>query len=327
MTLAPGTRLGAYEILGPIGAGGMGEVYRARDLRLGREVALKLLPAEAAGDEPSRRRLLREAQTASRLNHPNICTIHEVGESEGLTYIAMERVEGSPLDLLVGGRGLPAETVVRYGALLSDAIAYAHGQGVIHRDLKCANVVVTQDGRVKVLDFGLAKSLTPNDEGASSATRSMTQLGAVMGTPGYLAPEILRGLPADPRTDIWSLGVMLYEMASGQRPFRAPTEVELGSAILKEPPEPLPGRVPAGLAAVIERCLEKDPARRYRQAGEVRAALEAVETGAARGKVRSHSSQARAGSIRAWFWGAGVAILAVAAVLALNVAGIRGPFN
>ena len=325
MTLTPGTRLGAYDVLGPLGAGGMGEVYRARDLRLGREVALKVLPTEAADDDAARRRLLREAQTASRLNHPNICTIHEVGESEGLTYIAMERVEGTPLSTLIGTRGLPAETVVRYGVLLADAIAYAHGQGVIHRDLKCSNVVVTQDGRVKVLDFGIAKSLATPDESASVATQSMTRPGTIMGTPAYLAPEILRGHSADPRTDIWSLGVMFYEMASGERPFRASTEVELGSAILNEAPEPLPGRVPSSLAAVIERCLEKDPARRYRQAGEVRAALEAVGVGTATGTHRLRLSRSKVVKRSAWLWVGVAAVLALAALFAFDVVGIRKP--
>ncbi|HET9250886.1 MAG TPA: protein kinase [Candidatus Eisenbacteria bacterium] len=323
MTLASGTRLGAYEILGPLGAGGMGEVYRARDLRLGREVALKVLPAEAAGIESARRRLLREAQTASRLNHPSICTIHEVGESEGLAYIAMERVEGTPLHLLVGSRGLPAETVVRYGALLADAVAYAHGQGVIHRDLKCSNVVITQDGRVKVLDFGIAKTIATPDEGDAVATQSITRQGAIVGTPAYLAPEILRGQPADPGTDIWSLGVMLYEMASGERPFRGTTEVELGSSILHDPLGPLPARVPDGLASIVERCLEKDPARRYRQASEVRASLEAVAAGNAPGRRRSSPTRARTVGRSVWLWGGAATILALAAILAFDVAGIR----
>src|SRR5262245_55963788 len=155
MTLVAGARLGTYEILGPLGAGGMGEVYRARDTRLGREAAIKVLPLGDIGDEAARRRLVREARTASQLNHPHAGTIYEVGDADGLTYIAMERVEGPPLNLLIGTRGLPTETVVRYGTQLADALSYAHERGVIHRDLKCANAVVTEDGRVKVLDFGL----------------------------------------------------------------------------------------------------------------------------------------------------------------------------
>ena len=306
MPLSPGARVGPYEIVSLLGAGGMGEVYEARDERLARRVAIKVLPAEAIADDEARRRLLREARMAAQLNHPNICTIYEVGESVGLAYIVMERIEGRPLDAVIGARGLPLEIVARYGAQIADALDCAHQQGVVHRDLKGANVLVTADGRVKVLDFGLAKHAAPAE--TDDATRStITRPGEIAGTPEYLAPEILRGAPADARSDLWSLGVVLHEMASGAPPFRG-ASYELDAAILNEPPEPLPARVPAALAAIIERCLAKDPAQRYRRAGEVRAALESLAPA---------SRSARTGvSLR----GVGMLAGALAVVIALALA-------
>jgi TolB-like protein/Tfp pilus assembly protein PilF/predicted Ser/Thr protein kinase len=323
MPVTPGTRLGRYEIVAPLGAGGMGEVYRALDPGLGREVALKVLPTESLDDDAARARLMREAQLAATLNHPNICTIYEVGEAEGLAYIAMERIEGQTLDALTGARGLPPGTVARLGAQIADALDCAHLQGVIHRDLKGANVLVTVDGRVKVLDFGLAKRVQA--AGPDDATRSMLTLpGQIVGTPRYLAPEILRGDPADVRSDLWSLGVVLYVMASGAWPFRG-VMAELGAAILHEPPEPLPARVPASLAAIIERCLAKDPAQRFRQAGELRTALEGLASdsrlGAGRVTARVHPSL-DARRRRRWIL-AGAGALAVVAAFALGVPAMR----
>ena len=279
MPLDPHVRLGAFEIVSLLGAGGMGEVYRARDLRLDRDVALKVLPAAALADETARARLLHEARLASRLNHPSVCTIHEVGEAEGQLYVAMELVDGEPLSGLTAGRALPAERVVRYGRQVADALAHAHERGIIHRDLKSANVVITADGRAKVLDFGLAKRIA--GEGWATATTdtqpAFTVPGMVAGTPAYMAPEQLRGMPADVRSDIWALGVVLFESAAGARPFRGGTGFEVTSAILGQAPPPLPASVPAPLAAVIARCLEKDPERRYQRADEVRAALDELQ--------------------------------------------------
>ena len=322
-----GQRLSHYRILSELGSGGMGVVYCAHDEQLQREVAIKLLPREAGADENARLRLMREARMASQLNHPHICTIYEVGDVEGLAYIAMERVQGRRLDGVIGSRGLPAETVVRYGTQMADALAYAHEKGVIHRDLKCANVIVTADDRVKVLDFGLAKRVTA-DDGATMTqlSRALTQSGAIVGTLHYLAPEVLRGDVADARSDLWSLGVVLYQMASGAQPFRGVTEIELGAAILHTPPEPLPARVPAGLAAIVDRCLAKDPAQRYRQAGEIRAALEGLVSGghagvspAAQGRSRPRVAQPR----QAWLWAAAAALPLLAAVVLFDVAGMR----
>ena len=282
MPLVNGTRLGPYEVVALLGAGGMGEVYRARDSKLGRDVALKVLP-RALADEPEwRTRLLREARAAASLNHPNICTIHEVGEADGHAYIAMEVVEGRPLGERLADGPLPPEDVLRYGLQLADALAHAHDRGVVHRDLKSANVMVTPEGRVKVLDFGLARRVS-GEELAEVTTRehaSLTEGGAILGTLPYMAPEQLRAQPADARSDVWALGVVLYEMAAGVRPFDRPTGFELISAIFHEAPPPLPSRVPAQLQTVTARCLEKEPGRRYQRAGEVRAALEMMGSGA-----------------------------------------------
>ena len=278
-----GQQLGHYRILEKIGAGGMGEVYRAHDEQLDRDVALKVLPAHTLTDEIARARLLREARAAAALNHPHICTIHEVGEAGGQAYIAMELVEGKPLSALVPGQGLPVETVLRFGSQIADALAHAHERRIVHRDLKSANVVITPEGRAKVLDFGLAKRIS-GEELAEVTTRSqasLTQAGALIGTVPYMAPEQLRGQPADARSDVWALGVVLYEMVAGARPFQGQTSFELSSAILNQVPPPLSPAVPTQLGAVIERCLAKEPGQRYQQGSEVRAALEAVQSGAA----------------------------------------------
>jgi serine/threonine protein kinase len=275
--LQSGTRLGPYEIVRRLGAGGMGVVYKARDIKLGRLLALKLLPEAALTDPAARARLLREAQNASSLNHPNIATIYEVGEHAGRIYIAMELVEGQPLNTIVRSDGLAIETVVRYGLQISAALAHAHERGVVHRDLKPANVVVTTDGQAKVLDFGLAKRLSAADlEEATVSQKSLTEAGAIVGTLRYMAPETLRGEPADGRTDLWALGVILYEMSAGAPPFDGRTAYELTSAILRETVEPLPQHVPPGLRSTIQRCLAKEREQRYQRATEVRAALEAT---------------------------------------------------
>ena len=223
--LGSGTRIASYEIVVQLGAGGMGVVYKARDLKLGRLLALKFPPEGAFANEAARSRLLREAQHASALNHPNIATIYDAGEDSGRVYIAMELVEGQPLSLLVKPEGLPTETLLRHGLQISAALAHAHERGVIHRDLKTANVVITPDGHAKVLDFGLAKRLSTNQLAEVTQSAMATEPGTVVGTPAYMAPETLRGESADARTDIWALGAVIYEMASGMPPFdgRTPT--------------------------------------------------------------------------------------------------------
>jgi TolB-like protein/predicted Ser/Thr protein kinase len=311
---------GKYRVVEEIGRGGMGIVYRAHDESLDRDVALKVLPASCFGDPAARARLLHEARTASQLNHPNICTIHEVGEAEGQAFIAMEFVAGEPLSVLLTAGPLPAEKVLRYGLQLAEALGHAHERGVLHRDLKSANVVITSEGRAKVLDFGLAKRLSEIE--MSDVTRSLASLtspGMVAGTPAYMAPELLGGEPADVRTDIWALGVVLYEMAAGVRPFQGNTGFELSSAILNEPPEPLSAQVPAALSAVIKRCLEKEPGRRYQQAGNVRAALETIERGTVTPWVAWRCWLTR----RRWLALAASVVMLAAILVGLNVGRLR----
>ncbi|MGC2294125.1 MAG: serine/threonine-protein kinase, partial [Candidatus Acidiferrales bacterium] len=271
-----------YRIVEKVGEGGMGVVYRAHDDRLNRDVALKFLPAELDKDENARLLLIREARTASALNHPNICTIYDVGEADGKSYIVMEFVNGRSLAEQIPEGGLPTETVIRYGEQIADAMAHAHEHGVIHRDLKTPNVIIMPGGRVKVLDFGLAKHMTPGEITLKTQSIStLTSEGAIVGTMHYMAPELFRGEPADARSDIWALGVVLYEMANGKRPFRGRTSYELSSMILHDTAPALRENVPAGLRAVIEHCLAKEPAQRYQHASEVRAALEALRTNSA----------------------------------------------
>ncbi|HSB35444.1 MAG TPA: protein kinase, partial [Thermoanaerobaculia bacterium] len=281
MTLSTGTRLGPYEIVGFLGAGGMGVVWRARDTRLERDVAIKVLPPVTAADPAARARLLREARLASKLNHPNVCTIHEVGEDGGRAFIVMELVEGETLSLRLASGALPAGEILRVGTQVADALSHAHSHGVLHRDLKSANIVVTPEGRAKVLDFGLAKRLAgPDDAEATTLSRvALTAEGTVTGTLAYMAPELLRGQPADVRSDLWALGVVLYEAAAGERPFRASVSTALAADIqYREPPPPGRSRpvLSAGLEDVILRCLKKRPEERYQTAGELLADLQAL---------------------------------------------------
>ncbi len=272
--LAPGLRLGCYEIAAFVGAGGMGEVYRARDARDGREVAIKTVSAALA--HPSGElRLLREARHAATLTHPNICAIHEVGEEHGVPFIVMEFVDGLTLSALQREQPVPLGRVLRYGIDVADALEHAHGHGLVHRDLKPSNVMIARDDRAVVLDFGLAKRL-PEHEG--SQIESLTASGhGPSGTLTHMAPEVLRGGRADARADVWALGVLLYELITGGLPFAGRTPFETSSAILAEGPMPMSRAVPVALRLVVARCLEKDPARRYQRAGDVREALRAIQ--------------------------------------------------
>src|SRR5947199_2752656 len=225
----------------------MGAVYRARDEVLHRDVALKVVSKSAGLDQSTSQSLLQEARASSNLSHPNICTIHEVGETDGELYIVMELVEGKSLRSLIGNDGLPVESVLRYGVQIANALGRAHDRGIIHRDLKSSNIVVTPEGLVKVLDFGLARRL--KKEVLKEATQSIAPfegVGGLVGTLRYMAPEVLRGEEADQRSDVWGLGVVLSETASGQLPFQGRTAFEITSAILREPPAP-PARLPQRL--------------------------------------------------------------------------------
>ncbi|HXJ68935.1 MAG TPA: serine/threonine-protein kinase, partial [Verrucomicrobiae bacterium] len=273
MPFTSGTRLGGYEIVAALGAGGMGEVYRARDLRLGREVALKVLPADVAAEPGRLARLEHEARTVAGLSHPNIVTLFTLEDVDGVRFLTMELVEGETLDRHVAPGGLAAARVVELGLGLADALAAAHAKGVVHRDLKPANVMLTRDGRLKVLDFGLAKL----GDGAMSVeattmTAPLSREGQVAGTVPYMAPEQLRGEPLDARTDLFALGIILYELFTGRRPFTGATLGVVSSAILRDAPPPLASTradVPDDLERIIGRCLEKDPRARYQSAADV----------------------------------------------------------
>jgi serine/threonine-protein kinase len=273
-------RLAHYRIISRLGAGGMGEVYRARDEQLDRDVAVKVLPASSFDDPTARARLVREARAAAALNHPNICTVYEVGEADGQAYIAMELVEGRTLSAILHAGALPADHVVHYGRQLADALTHAHERGIIHRDLKSNNVIVTPDRRVKVLDFGLAKRAVDSDMTAAVTEihASLTQAGTAVGTLPYMSPEQLRGEPVRVSSDIWALGVVLYEMATGVRPFTGNTPFELSAAILSDEPVGVPAQVTPELRTAIAGCLIKDHRQRSATAADVRAALEGVQT-------------------------------------------------
>ncbi len=268
-----GRTLSYYRVVAHIGAGGMGEVYRATDTRLGRDVALKVLPAEMAQDPERLARFRREAKTLAQLDHPNIVTIYSVEEADGMHFLTMQLVKGLPLDRIIPASGLPLPNIVEIAEALADALEAAHEKGIVHRDLKPANVMVTDEGRVKVLDFGLAKDVSSAKPGDATMTSdSHTQVGVVMGTPAYMSPEQTSGRVLDHRTDIFSLGVMLHEMSTGKRPFQGNSSAELISAILRDTPaavNELRPDLPSDLGRVIRRCLEKDPSRRVQTARDV----------------------------------------------------------
>ena len=273
--LPPGTRLGAYEICAFVAAGGMGAVYRARHTLLGREVAIKTVGLDPSNDS-ARRRLIREAQHASLLTHPNICSIHDVGEADGLPFIVMEYVKGRTLGEIVREAVPPLRDALDYGVQIAAALEHAHRRGIIHRDLKSSNVVIDAEGKAIVLDFGLARRL-PDHANAQSREPTVTLPDALAGTLSHMAPEVLRGERADTRSDVWALGVLLYELVTGELPFTGRTSFETSSAILGQSPKSMKGRVPLAVRLVIERCLIKDPAGRYQRAQAVRDGLDAIK--------------------------------------------------
>src|ERR1700722_5515995 len=296
-----GRALSHYRVIAAIGAGGMGEVYRATDTKLGREVALKVLPAGMERDPARLARFQREARAIAALNDPHIVTIFSVEEAEGVHFLTMELVEGQALGQLIPAGGMPVARLVEIGSALADALAAAHAKGIVHRDLKPANVMLTSDGRVKVLDFGLAKELRAENsaEGANdragghfnfqandptlSSVADRTKPGMVMGTPAYMSREQIEGRAIDHRTDIFSLGVMLYEMAGGTRPFQGRSWAELAAAILRDTPRPLEevrAELPGALGRVVQRCIEKRAEDRFASAREVGEALRRLERSA-----------------------------------------------
>jgi serine/threonine protein kinase/tetratricopeptide (TPR) repeat protein len=308
----PSALVSHYRLLEPLGSGGMGVVYRAEDTALGRTVALKFLPPQIVHDPKQVQRFREEARTASALNHPNICTIYEVAEEQGEMFIAMEFVEGRPLSESIRDGRMSTSSVVRYARQIAGALEHAHARGVIHRDLKPLNIVITPEGDAKILDFGLAKRTDPNDVTRKTLQAATATTVGLAGTMPYLSPEQLEGGDASARSDIWALGIVMYEMAAGVKPFTGDNLYRLCTGIINERIPALPETVPLGLAAVIRRCLEKEPSRRYQRAGEVRAALEALEPSSAVGIVSTASENPKFALVR---W------VAVAAVLALITTG------
>jgi eukaryotic-like serine/threonine-protein kinase len=270
----------------------MGEVYRAHDARLDRDVAVKVLNPSATSHD-ARAAMMAEARAVSSLSHPHICVVHEVDEIDGHILLVMELVEGQTLADTIGGHGLPVDSAVRYASQIASALAHAHWRGVVHRDLKSVNAMVTRDGVVKVLDFGIARRTAEKlPEETTQSVAPLESLGVIAGTLPYMAPEVILGAPADPRADIWALGVMLVEMVTGRRPFEGQTAFDLTSAIVHAPPPELPARAPIGLRTIVRRCLQKQPGERYQSAGEISAALDAVASAtpaAANGRSRARA--------------------------------------
>jgi serine/threonine protein kinase len=323
VALLAGTRLGPYEILEPLGAGEMGEVYRAHDPRLKRDVALKVLPADLASEPERLERFQREAETLAALNHPHIVTIFSVEEAEDLRFLTMELVEGKTLTKVILWGGLPLSRFFQIAISLAEAVSAAHEKGIVHRDLKPGNVMVTEESRVKVLDFGLAK-LREGVRGAvdtQSPTEPATGPGRVMGTAPYMSPEQVQGKALDHRSDVFALGIMLYEMATGERPFGGDTFAEVASSILKDNPVSVTERradLPRDLAKLIKHCLEKEPRKRFQTtldlANELEELRREVDTGEALTSDGAPIATKRAGGKRrVWLVsGAVVAALALA---------------
>jgi PAS domain S-box-containing protein len=268
-----GQQLGSYQILSLLGTGGMGVVYKARDTRLKRSVAIKVLPADQVSDPDRKRRFIQEARAASALNHPNIITIHDVGSESGIDFVVMEYVAGKTLDQRIPRKGMRLDETLKLAIQMAEALAKAHSAGIIHRDLKPGNLMVTEAGLVKVLDFGLARRELAEDD-ITHSHMPVAEGPTIAGTLAYMSPEVLRGRRPDSRSDVWALGVLLYEMVSGRLPFVGQTSFELGAAILEKSPAPLPANVPATLGRLIERCLMKTSGERPLRAREVQVALE-----------------------------------------------------
>jgi Tol biopolymer transport system component/tRNA A-37 threonylcarbamoyl transferase component Bud32 len=311
-----GTILGHYRITEKLGEGGMGVVYKAQDLHLDRSVALKVLPPERFADPERKQRFTLEAKSASALNHPNIVTIHDIASDAGVDFIAMEYVPGTTLDRLIPGKGMRLNDALKIAVQVADALAAAHAIGIIHRDVKPSNIMVSDQGRVKVMDFGLVKLKGLVAPAAASATATVTAIrtaeGRIVGTLHYMSPEQAQGRDIDERSDVFSFGSMLYEMVSGRRPFQGDSAVTTLAAVIEKEPPPLTGEIPAGVEKVVTRCLRKDPSRRYQHMADVRVELqELVEES----DSKQRPARARAGTKRRarWIAAAAVSVLVLAA--------------
>jgi eukaryotic-like serine/threonine-protein kinase len=323
MSLVPGTRIGPYEVVAALGAGGMGEVYRARDARLGRDVAVKVLPVSFASDEERLRRFEQEARAIGALNHPNILGVYDVGSHAGAPYVVSELLDGDTLRERIGTSPLPQRKAIEYAAQMARGMAAAHDKGIIHRDLKPDNVFVTRDGRVKILDFGLAKVAQPGspieaETALAAGAAPQTAAGTVMGTVGYMSPEQVRGQSLDHRSDIFSFGVVLYEMLTGRRAFQGDSAVETMNAILKEDPAPAGDvhALPPALDRIVLHCLEKNPEERFQSARDIAFDIESLSgLSAQAGFPAAPPARAR------WLRPVAIAILAASVGTALFVAG------
>ena len=322
-----GKTLGHYQITEKLGEGGMGVVYKARDLHLDRFVALKILPSEKVADSERKRRFVQEAKAASALNHPNVVHVYDIDLSDGTDYIAMEYVEGKTLDRQIGHRGLRLSDALKYAVQIADALAKAHSAGIVHRDLKPTNVMVNEDGVVKVLDFGLAK-LTEQIQGGESAStatidderRPITEEGVIVGTVSYMSPEQVEGMKVDARSDVFSLGSVLYEMLTGQKAFQGTSKMSTLSAILHQEPKPVTTiipAIPADLEKLINRCLRKDPAKRFQHMDDVRVALNELKEDSESERLQSTPAASKQITSKRFVTGA----VAVVALIALTVAG------
>lgn len=318
--LTPGTAVGPYKILTPLGAGGMGEVYRARDTRLGRDVALKIIAAALAYDRVSTKRFEQESRAAGALNHPNVCAVFDIGECDGSPFVVMELLEGSSLRARLKQGPIPVRKAIDWTAQAAHGLAAAHEKGIVHRDLKPENLFLTKDGRIKVLDFGLAKLMRPEllaTAGMDAITVAATQAGAVIGTAGYMAPEQLRGEATDQRADLFALGAVLYELLAGKQAFAGDTFYESAYRIVHADPEPLgvSGReLPAGLEAIVRRCLEKRPEERFQSAKDLAFDLEGILGTSLQAPYRAVAGRSRQHLVRRWLPGG----LLVAVLLAVG---------
>jgi serine/threonine protein kinase len=316
MPLAAGTKFGSYEILGLLGAGGMGEVYRARDPALKREIAIKVLPSFVSRDPDRLQRFEQEAQAAAALDHPNILAVHQFGAFDGSPYLISELLVGESLRQVLQRGPLPFRKAIDYGIQIAHGMAAAHDHGIVHRDLKPENLFITKDGRVKILDFGLAKLKQPQQEsdGSAPTLTAGTDPGMVMGTAGYMSPEQVRGQAVDQRTDIFAFGAILYETLTGRRAFQRSTSAETMSAILNDDPPAIAqtgANIPPALQRVVNRCLEKNPEQRFHSASDLAFALDTLsDSGASPGVTADQATISR----RLWLVGGAVAV-AILAVL------------
>jgi len=330
MTVAPGTRFGPYEILSPLGAGGMGEVFKARDSRLDRSVAIKVLPAELAANAQFRTRFEREAKTISQLNHPHICTLHDVGSEHGVSYLVMELVEGETLASRIERGPMPVEQLLRCGIEIADALDKAHRHGIVHRDLKPSNVMLTKSG-AKLLDFGLAKGSESFASGSGATlvrsmadetiARPLTEEGTLVGTFQYMAPEQLEGRGADARSDIFAFGAVLYEMATGKRPFDGQSRASVIASIMTSEPQPisqLRAVVPPALDRLVRFCLEKDADERWQTAHDVMLELRSIQESSSQAGVALPAVRRRRRIREAAAWLLAAAAIAVAAFFAMR---------